>query len=374
MKTLATILVFSAICGLFLEAKRVPFVINTWGFTNATLKAWDVINRQSKSAITAVVEGCTVCEIEQCDTSVGYGGSPNEEGETTLDAMIMDGKTMKVGAVGGLRHIKSAMSVAWHVLHYTKHTLLVGDQATEFATKMGFEKESLTTDFSEKVTTDWKEKNCQPNYWMNVMQNTESCGPYDKLEPIEGQQIKVEMMDLGDHNHDTIGMIAIDKKGDIAAGTSTNGLTYKIPGRVGDSPIPGSGAYADNKVGGAAATGDGDIMMRFSPTFLAVELLRNGQTPQQAADRVINRIAQYYPNNSAAIVVTDMDGNYGAACQIFSSFPISIYYPELDEVKVEVTRCRRADEEVPTIPGAGSRVIVDKVLLICLIFVIFNKI
>lgn len=114
-------------------------------------------------------------------------------------------------------------------------------------------------------------------------------------------------------------------------------------------------------------------MMRFSPSFLAVEFLRNGLTPQQAADSVISRIAQYYPNNATAIVVTDMDGNYGAACQIFSSFPISIYYPELDEVKIEVTKCRQMNEDVPTTPGAASHVVVSKILLMCLVLIIFKK-
>ena len=131
-------------------------------------------------------------------------------------------------------------------------------------------------------------------------------------------------------------------------------------------------SFLSLSVGGAAATGDGDIMMRFSPSFLAVEFLRNGLTPQQAADSVINRIAQYYPENSAAVVVADMDGNYGAACQIFSSFPISIYYPELDKVMVEVTKCRQLNEEITT-PGAGGLMIVNKILMFGLIFMVFVK-
>ncbi|XP_037049375.1 N(4)-(Beta-N-acetylglucosaminyl)-L-asparaginase-like [Bradysia coprophila] len=327
------------------SCKRQPIVVNTWNFTNATIKAWDVVYRQQRSAIDAVEEGCSVCEVEQCDGSVGYGGSPSEEGETTLDGMIMDGKTMNVGAVAGLRYIKEAISVARHVLDYTKHTLLVGDQATEFAVKMGFQHQSLSTPNNEQIINDWKARNCQPNYWRNMLPSPETaCGPYEKVSS-SIQDIRVLSPPVDEHNHDTIGMIAIDGNGNVAAGTSTNGLTYKIPGRVGDSPIPGSGAYADNSVGGAVATGDGDVMMRFSASFLGVEFLRNGYTPQQAADMVIARIGKYYPENSAAIVVVDVDGNYGSACQIFSSFPVSIYYSELDEVKVETTRCRQIGDE-----------------------------
>lgn len=146
---------------------------------------------------------------------------------------------MKVGAVAGLREIKDAISVARHVLEYTKHTLLVGDQATEFAVKMGFTKESISTEFSRQMIQEWKEKKCQPNYWMNVLPSADkNCGPYEKVLTDKNELINVKMILNDDKNHDTIGMIAIDKNGNIAAGTSTNGLTYKIPGRVGDSPIP----------------------------------------------------------------------------------------------------------------------------------------
>lgn len=194
------------------------------------------------------MQGCTVCEEGLCDEYIGFGGSPNELAETTLDAMVMDGKSMKVGAVGNLRFIKEAISVARHVLDYTKHTLLVGDQATEFAISMGFENQSLSTSRNEEIINEWLSENCQPNYWVNVVPNPESsCGPYEKIFPLPTENFQV-LPPPGDiHNHDTVGMIAIDKNSNIAVGTSTNGLTYKLPGRVGDTPIPGAGGYADNK-------------------------------------------------------------------------------------------------------------------------------
>jgi N4-(beta-N-acetylglucosaminyl)-L-asparaginase len=151
--------------------------------------------------------------------------------------MIMDGKHMKVGAVAAMREIKEAIAVARHVLDYTKHTLLVGDQATEFAIKMGFTRQNLSTARNDEIMSSWRSSNCQPNYWINVVpKSSESCGPYEKDENAVGGEISVVMTD--DSNHDTIGMVAIDGNGNVAAGTSTNGLTYKIPGRVGDSPIP----------------------------------------------------------------------------------------------------------------------------------------
>lgn len=167
------------------------------------------------------------------------GGSPNEEGETTLDSMIMDGKTMKVGAVAGLRNIKEAIAVARHVFDHTKHTLLVGDQATEFAVNMGFQKQSISSSLNDEMINDWKNRNCQPNFWQNVIPSPESgCGPYVPSQSIQDYDKIRVTSPFDENNHDTIGMIVIDRNENISAGTSTNGLTYKIPGRVGDSPIP----------------------------------------------------------------------------------------------------------------------------------------
>lgn len=273
----------------------------------------------------------------------GYGGSPNENGETTLDAMLMDGKTMNIGAVASLRNIKNAMAVARHVLENTRHTMLVGEQATDFAVQMGFKKESLSTTRSEAMHNEWKQRNCQPNFWVNVVPNpTTSCGPYEPIYDHLSQSLNDINSFFSPNNHDTIGMVAIDKSGNIAAGTSTNGATNKIPGRVGDSPIPGSGAYADNSVGGAAATGDGDILMRFLPSFLAVEFLRNGASPDMACEKALMRIAQHYPTFVGAIVIVDKYGNYGAGCHGIDSFPFSVYNLESAQVKVEKRDCLRS--------------------------------
>merc|ERR1719187_2467930 len=133
-------------------------IINTWNFTEANARGWQVLS-DGGSALDAVEEGCTVCEELQCDGTVGYGGSPDEEGETTLDAMIMDGNTLDVGAVGCLRRVKSAIQVARKVLEETKHTLLVGELATQFATSFGFEEESLATNHSVEMWENWKKNN-----------------------------------------------------------------------------------------------------------------------------------------------------------------------------------------------------------------------
>ncbi|XP_065833199.1 N(4)-(Beta-N-acetylglucosaminyl)-L-asparaginase-like [Oscarella lobularis] len=308
-----------------------PIVINTWPFTNATAKAWSVLE-SGGSRLDAVEEGCSVCEVERCDGSVGYGGSPNEDGETTLDAMIMDGVTHDVGSVGCLKRVKSAISVARKVMEHTTQTLLVGDDATRFAVDMGFHEESLQTDQSRTEWEEWKAKNCQPNYWRDVVPDSAKyCGPYHL--PGELSDSKDSSHSLVKGNHDTIGMIVIDNNGDVAGGTSTNGLTYKIPGRVGDSPIAGAGAYVDNDVGGAAATGDGDTMMRFLPTYQIVESMRMGMDPQTAAENVIKRIAKYYPNFEGGVIAVNKTGHFGGACHGLN-VTYSVRNQELNAVKV----------------------------------------
>ncbi|KAK3200956.1 hypothetical protein GRF29_213g512849 [Pseudopithomyces chartarum] len=295
-----------------------PFVINTWGgpFVAATDAAWLSLQSNATSALDAVQVGCSTCEKNQCDGSVGFGGSPDENCETTLDAMIMDGTTMKSGAVAGLRRIKDAIAVARHVLEYTTHTLLAGDLATQFAISNGFRASNLTTAEQEARCQAWREANCQPNYRINVFPDAKtSCGPYtgvslNSSSPGYKRAINPESTQA---SHDTISMITIHASGIMAAGTSTNGATWKVPGRVGDGPITGSGSYVDGDVGGCGATGDGDIMMRFLPCYQAVENLRQGMSPKEAAEDAVWRMVRKYPAVSSGIVVTNTKGEHGGA-------------------------------------------------------------
>ncbi|KAH7040879.1 asparaginase-domain-containing protein [Microdochium trichocladiopsis] len=295
-----------------------PFVINTWGgpFTAATDAAFLSLLDANTSALDAVEIGCAKCEANQCDGTVGFGGSPDENCETTLDAMIMDGTTMKSGAVAGLRRIKNVISVARHVLEHTTHTLLAGDLATEFAVANGFPEEDLSTEASREKCEAWRAAGCQPNYRLNVTPDpAASCGPYtpmglDSLSPAYAGLIEARGRPVG---HDTISMITIDSRGIMAAGTSTNGASYKVPGRVGDGPITGSGSYVDGEVGGCGATGDGDIMMRFLPCYQAVENLRNGMTPTAAAEDAVRRMVRKYPQVSSGVVVVNSKGEHGGA-------------------------------------------------------------
>ncbi|RWS03561.1 putative N(4)-(beta-N-acetylglucosaminyl)-L-asparaginase-like protein, partial [Dinothrombium tinctorium] len=320
-----------------LDNKNVkPMVINTWAFEKANAAALDVL-KKGGSALDAIEAGCSQAEEDISIQSVGRGGSPDESGETTLDALIFDGPSHKAGAVGDLRRIPHAISVARKVLEHTKLTLLVGDQATKFAVQMGFKEQSLTTNRSREMWEQWRTNKCQPNFWMNVKPDPKtSCGPYKPLPNAYPHEINQTSSLVDENNHDTIGIVVIDNKGHMAVGTSTNGLKFKIPGRVGDSPIPGAGAYVDQNVGGAAATGDGDIILRFLPTYQAVESLRHGLSPMKAAEDAIRRIADKYPNNEVALVVASINGDYGAACYGFGEFPFSV--SNIDSTNVTVKK------------------------------------
>ncbi|XP_029426295.1 N(4)-(beta-N-acetylglucosaminyl)-L-asparaginase isoform X2 [Nannospalax galili] len=289
-------------------SSRLPLVLNTWPFKNATEAAWRTL-LSGGSVLDAVESGCAMCEAEQCDGTVGFGGSPDELGETTLDAMIMDGTTMAVGAVGDLRRIKNAIGVARKVLEHTTHTLLVGESATKFAESMGFTNEDLSTRSSRAIHSDWLARKCQPNYWRNVVPDpTKHCGPYKPSDVLEPSNLTYRETDV--HGHDTIGMVVIHKMGRTAAGTSTNGLKFKIHGRIGDSPVPGAGAYADDTAGAAAATGDGDTLLRFLPSYQAVEYMRGGDEPSVACQKVISRIQKYSPKFFGAVICANVIGSY----------------------------------------------------------------
>lgn len=273
--------------GLAAQDAKTPAVIATWPFAKAAnADAWKVLEAGG-SALDAVEKGVNVAELDAGNTSVGFGGYPNEDGETTNDAMIMWGPKHAAGAVGCLKRIKKPISVARLVLEKTRHTFLVGDDATKFAVKMGFKEEPLGTEKSKKAWEAWKANPKRDDFW----------------------------------NHDTIGMVAVDKNGDICAGCSTSGLAWKIAGRVGDSPIVGSGAYCDNEVGAAAATGVGDVMMRFCPSFHAVELMRAGKSPAEACAEALKRIEAKGYKVGGALIAINKKGEFGAGKMNYAAFP-----------------------------------------------------
>jgi N4-(beta-N-acetylglucosaminyl)-L-asparaginase len=268
-----------------------PVILTSWDFgPGANDVGWPVLE-SGGLAIDAVERAINHVELLPDEFWVGYGGVPNEIGETTLDAMMMWGPTHDVGAVGALKRVKRAISVARRVMERTQHSLIVGDDATRFAVRMGFEETSLSNETSIKAWEEWAAKGEPSDAW--------------QPEP------------LGDGprpaGHDTVGTIAIDRAGNICVGCSTNGRLHKLPGRVGDSPIAGAGAYCDNEVGAAIATGNGDVMMRFLPTYHAVELMREGRSPAEATRAAIARIERRGYHFDGAVIALSRDGRHGGA-------------------------------------------------------------
>jgi len=242
---------------------QLPLVIATWNVPNATEAAFELL-KNGGSALDAVEQGCRVEEANAQGQSVGIGGLPDRDGNVTLDACIMNSNG-DYGAVVYLQNIKHPISVARKVMEETPHVIMAGSGAEKFAVSQGFVRENLLTPASEKA---WKE-------WLVEAQ----------YKPI----INIE-------NHDTIGMLALDQNGDIAGGCTTSGLAYKMAGRVGDSPIIGSGLFIDNEIGGATATGLGEEVLKTVGSFLIVELMRQGRSPQQACEEAIGRIVSKNKN------------------------------------------------------------------------------
>ncbi len=258
-----------------------PIVISTWENQKANLAAMSIIEKNG-SALDAVEAGVRVPEADPNEASVGYGGRPDRDGNVTLDACIMDSNG-NAGSVCFLQHIKHPISVARKVMENTPHVILAGSGALKFALENGFEKENLLTEDSKKEWKEWKKES--------------------KYKPI----INIE-------NHDTIGMLAIDKNGDISGACTTSGLAYKVQGRVGDSPIIGAGLYVDNEVGGATATGMGEAVLKTLGSFLVVELMRQGMSPGEACKEAVMRIArkQNYGEFQVGYLAVNKKGEYGA--------------------------------------------------------------
>jgi N4-(beta-N-acetylglucosaminyl)-L-asparaginase len=323
-----------------------PFVVNTWAFVGATAAGFRSL-QQGGTSTDAVVAGCGYAEQhpDEADYSVGYGGSPSESSETTLDAMIFYGPTRDVGAVGCLRNITTAIAVARAVLEETYHTLLVGDLATMFAVQLGFGPlQTLSTPRSLDQWNNWATVgNHTPNYWKEP--HNYSATPPSAYSPClippavaatapPPAPAPAARSPPPGSVHDTIGMIALDGAQRLVAGTSTNGLTYKIPGRVGDSPIPGAGGYADNEVGACVCTGNGDVMMRFLPSFHAVLLMSQGVGVSEATRRALASMLPFYPNVTGAMICASLAGDIGAASVGWDGFQVAVASADHPDVRV----------------------------------------
>ena len=260
-----------------------PLILSTWEHgLPANDVAWKVL-QNGGSAMDAAEAGAKVPEADPTSTSVGFGGLPDEQGNVTLDACVMDSDG-NAGSVAFLQNIKHPVSVARKVMEETKHVMLVGEGARQFAVSHGFEEIDLLTDESKMAWEKWKKKRRE-------------------MTPHE--------------THDTISVLVQDKNGDLAGTCTTSGWAYKLHGRVGDSPIIGAGLFVDNEIGCAAATGLGEEVIKTTGSFLVVELMRQGYDPTAACEEALNRVIKKHNGNldfQIAYIAIRKDGNIGSAC------------------------------------------------------------
>lgn len=286
-----------------------PFIITS--HSNETGRrgveaAWEILS-SGGSALDAVEKATNVIEVDPEDTSVGYGGLPNERGVVQLDSSIMDGKTYSAGSVAALENIKTPCSVARLVMERTDHVMLVGAGALEFAKSWGFKEENLLTDKARRRWIEWRERHSDRDDW----------GPPEHLKkPAESGASGDERLE---YTHGTVNVLAVDSNGDVAGITSTSGMSYKLPGRVGDSPIIGAGLYVDNSVGAAGATGRGEDVIKSCASYYIVMRIKDGRSPQEACEDALHMIAEryravgldYLPGEK--FVAINKNGEYGCA-------------------------------------------------------------
>ncbi len=271
----------------------------------ALSQAWPILESGGR-AMDAVERGANVIEVDPED----HSGLPNLDGVVQLDASCMDGRTYNAGSVGAIEGIKTPSSVARLVMERTDHVMIVGRAATEFAKSFGFAEEDLMTPESREIWLRWRENHDPADFWgpPEHLRGNGSDAPSDALRDRTIQ-----------YEHGTTNVLAVDANGDIAGITTTSGYSWKLPGRVGDSPIIGAGLYVDNSVGAAGATGRGEDVIKSCASYFIVMRMREGRTPQQACEDAVEMIVDryraigndYVPGEK--FVAIDKSGEYGCA-------------------------------------------------------------
>jgi N4-(beta-N-acetylglucosaminyl)-L-asparaginase len=271
--------------------------------------------RNGADPLDAVVDGIALVEDDPDDMSVGLGGLPNEKGIVELDASVMHGPSHKAGAVAALRNIRNPSRVALRVLRRTDHVMLVGEGALEFARGHGFQEENLLTDKAREAWLKWKENLSPDDDWLDDHQKLDRPG-----KPAGGRTSSIDVP----FTWGTIHGAAVDSSGNLGACTSTSGLSYKLPGRVGDSPIIGAGMFVDNDIGAAGATGRGEAVIQSCGSFQIVRHMAEGLDPQEACLRVLKWIADHTrlpmllnrkgePDFQVTMYALRKDGAFGSA-------------------------------------------------------------
>jgi N4-(beta-N-acetylglucosaminyl)-L-asparaginase len=298
-----------------------PLVISTWAPNmKANKAAWEILSKGGR-ALDAVEAGVMIPEADPADMSVGYGGLPDRDGKVTLDSCIMD-ENGNCGAVMAIENIMHPIKVARLVMEKTPHVQLVGEGALQFALSEGFKKENLLTPESEKIWKDWLK--------------TSKYDPMTIPKLLEKQKVEQEPYPwpVAALNHDTIGMIAMDKDGNISGACTTSGMAFKMRGRVGDSPIIGAGLFVDNEIGAATSTGVGEEVVKICGAHTVVEMMRHGASPEEACKEAVRRIIKNNGTKAKDIQVgflaVNKKGEYGGY-SVMKNFSMAIRTNEMEK-------------------------------------------
>jgi len=302
-----------------------PIMLATWTFgRKATAGGWPHLVCEGGGSLDAVEQGCRAVEADPEAMTVGYGGYPDASGQVSLDASIMVAPC-RCGSVCYVRRFMHPVSIARRVMEETPHVMLVGEGAERFAREQGMAPTNLLTDAAGEAWLKWCREHPDPGPGpagaLAAKVNLEEERP-----PASGP--------LPNEHHDTVGVLALDARGVLAGACSTSGLPYKLPGRVGDSPIIGHGLYVDPRHGAAVATGTGELVMAVCGTFLAVERMRGGASPAEAALEVVRRIAESFdlqPHHQACLITLSPSGEWSSAA-LRPGFRVAVRTEDRDEL------------------------------------------
>ncbi len=309
-----------------------PVVIATWPFGKVAAEASLARLLKGDAALDAALVGAQAVEDDySVRTSVGFGSLPDRLGRLTLDACLMDGKTLSCGAVACVENIKHPAALAKRVMEKTPHVLLVGEGAKWFALQQGF---PLEQPYTAAAIAEWLEKH--PDFKKKGEPPLPGAAPKRFESPSD--------INVDEYNHDTVTVLTRDQKGSLGGVCTTSGLAYKLPGRVGDSPIIGAGLYVDDQAGAAGATGVGEEIIRIGGSLFIVEQMRAGKSPQEAAELACKRanaaaVRRGVHPAAVAFLALDPKGNVGAACTSRTNFQYAVGRGE----KVEMLKAK----EVP---------------------------
>ena len=298
-------------------ARTRPLIISSANGLNALDKGMQIL-KGGGDTLDAAVTAVTVVEDDPNDDSVGYGGLPNEEGEVELDASVMHGPTRRAGSVASVRRIKNVSRLAKTVMERTNHVMIVGDGARRFGLAEGFEEMNLLTEHSRKIWLAWKAKTSFN--WRPGTDSPEWKEHVAALFDYDAEKIAYAMRVITSPPTGTINCLAVNAKGEVSGTTTTSGLAWKIPGRVGDSPVIGAGLFVDGEVGGAGSTGKGEENIKICGGHTIVEMMRKGMKPDDACLEAVGRVVRNYNGDKKKLTTfhlyfyaVNRDGEYGSA-------------------------------------------------------------